>query len=286
MSSKVEKKRRSEAHSSGPVSIKVFSSDRIQELHKALVAYFSATADPIRDLGLRDASLLEQAVSHQFSGADSGYDPLAKPAGLLQGLFDELPFHDGNAQTAFIAILMLLEENGYMPNRVAFETFFDFFAALSEHRLEAPKASGKSDRGEAKQESEFILILRWLEDHTKLEPVRDHPLALPELQRLLANQGFEGIEGKTGTERTLEISRVEADQKKRLFGLGGGRKAAGSGPLLKLHLPATAVMVSLTLVRDIRKVCGLEAGAFYDWRARVDSFIRQYQALLVRLGQL
>ena len=288
MNSKVAKRRRSVTPSNGPVSIKVFSSDRIQEIHKALIAFFSESSDPIRDLGLRDPSLLEQAVSHQFSGADGGSDPLEKPAALLQGLFDELPFHDGNAQTAFIALLMLLDENGYVPNRVSFETFFDFCAALSEHRLEPLMTTGKPDRngGKADHESELVLILRWLENHTKLESDRDHPLSMLELRRLLAGHGFEGIEGQVGTERSLEISRVAAEQKKRLFGFGGGRKPASSAPLLKLQLPTAAAMVSLTAVRDIRKACGLETGHFYDWRARVDSFMRQYQTLLVRLGQL
>ena len=273
---------------SGPVAIKVFSSDRIQEIHKALIAFFSATSEPIRDLGLRDAALLEQAVSHQFSGAEGGSDPLEKPAALLQGLFDELPFHDGNAQTAFIALLMLLDENGYVPNRVSFESFFDFCAALSEHRLEPPMAAGKLDRnrGKANLESELGLILGWLASHTKQEPDREYPLALTELQRLLASHALEVVEGQLGTERSLEIIRVEADPKKRLFGLGGGRKSAKSASLFRLQLPATAIMVSLSAVRDIRKACGLETSHFYDWRARVDSCIRQYQSLLVRLGQL
>ena len=271
----------------GPVSIKVFSSDRIQEIHKALVAFFSTTPEPIRDLGLRDAALLAQAVSHQFSGAE-GSDPLEKPAALLQGLFDELPFHDGNAQTAFIALLMLLDENGYVPNRVSFEVFFDFCAALGEHRLAPPIALGKlgRNRGQVNHESELGLILRWLERHTKVATDREYPLALPELQRLLAGHALEVVEGQVGTERSLEIIQVAADTKKRIFGLGGGRKIARSAPLFKFQLPATAAMVSLSTVRDIRKACGFEPSHFYDWRARVDSYIRQYQTLLVRLGQL
>lgn len=273
---------------SGPVSIQVFSADRIQEIHKALVSFFSATSEPIRDLGLRDASLLEQAVSRQYAGSDGVPEPLEKPAALLQGLFDELPFHDGNAQTAFIALLMLLDENGYIPNRVSFDLFFDFCTALSEHRLESPKTTGRTDRnrGEASHESELVLILRWLESHTRTEPVRDHPLTLPELRRLLGNHGCAVVEGQVGTERSLELLRVEADHKKRLFGLGGERKPILSAPLLSLQLPAAAAMVSLTAVRAIRQACGLETSQFYDWRGRVDSLLHQYQPLLVRLGQI
>jgi prophage maintenance system killer protein len=288
MSTHANKSSRSAPLSAGPVSIKVFSSDRILEIHQALVSYFAKAIEPIRDLGLRDASLLEQAVSHQFSGADGGSHPLEKPAALLQGLFDELPFHDGNAQTAFLALLLLLDENGYIPNRVSFETFFEFCAAISEHRLEPEKPQGKPGRQRSPlgPASELVLILRWLEEHTKPEQVRDHPLALPELRRLLAAQGFELVEDKTGTEQILELFRSGGEGKKGLFGLGGGRKQAASGALHRLAAPGEGALVSLTAVRDLRKVCGLEPGLFYDWRARVDSLIRQYQTLLVRLARL
>lgn len=288
MSTKVAKKHPSQGSTGGPVSIKVFSSDRILEIHRALVAFFSVSPEPIRDLGLRDASLLEQAVSHQFSGEAGASGPLEKTAALFQGLFDELPFHDGNAQTAFIVLLMLLDENGYVPNRVSFEAFFEFCDSLSKHRLEPGPASGRSNRnrGTAMHESELALILRWLEEHTKPEPVRDHPLALSELQRLLASHGFEVAEGLAGAERSLEVIRTEADQKRRFFGLGGGRKTTVSAPVVRFQLPPSAVLVSLTSVREIRKACGLESEHFYDWRARLDSFIRQYQTLLTRLGQL
>jgi prophage maintenance system killer protein len=263
----------------------VFSSDRILEIHRALVSYFSASADPIRDLGLRDASLLEQAVSHQFSGGESGFGTLEKPAALLQGLFDELPFHDGNAQTAFLALLALLDENGYVPNRVSFDACYEFCAALSEHRLEPAKGPGKSghQRGNTGHASELALIVRWLEAHMKTEPVRDHPLALVELRRILGGHGFALVEGKSDT---LELQRVDADPKKRLFGLGGTRKASDSAPLYRLSVPAGEALVSLTAVRELRGACGVEAELFYDWRARVDSFLRQYQTLLVRLGRL
>jgi len=288
MSTNAIKPSRSASPSAGPVSIKVFSSDRIQEIHRALVSHFAASAEPIRDLGLRDASLLEQAVSHQFSGADGGSHPLEKPAALLQGLFDELPFHDGNAQTAFLALLLLLDENGYVPNRVSFECFFEFCAALSEHRLEPARVQGKPGRSrkDEGQASELALIRQWLEEHTKPEPARDHPLALAELRRLLAVHGCELAEGTGGAERFLDLHRAAAEQKKGFFGLGAGRKPAGSVPLHRLPAPAEGALVSLTAVRELRKCCGLDADQFYDWRARVDSMLRQYQTLLVRLGRL
>ena len=290
MSGKIPAQRRGVLEAHKPVSIKVFSSDRVQEIHKTLVAFFAATPEPIRDLGLRDASLLEQAVSHQFSGGHEGSSPLEKPAALLQGLLDELPFHDGNAQTAFIALMMLLDENHFAPNRVYFDVFFDFFAALHGHRLdslvEGKQGVSRQKRGAARDESEFALILKWLETHTRLEPGRDHPLALSELLRLLTAQGLGGVESQAGTDRRLDIFRGEVNPKKRRFSLGGGKKNEGPVPVCGIPLPADSAMVSLTSVRDIRKACGIETGRLYDWRARLDSCIRQYQTLLVRLGKL
>jgi len=44
--------------------------------------------------------------------------------------------------------------------------------------------------------------------------------------------------------------------------------------------------VALSAVRTVRKACDLTPEAFYDWRARLDSFVRQHQSLLVRLGRI
>ena len=146
----------------GPVFIKVFSAERIREIHQRLVDFFAETAEPIRDLGLRDPTLLEQAVSHQFATDEA--NPLGKPAALLQGLFDELPFHDGNAQQPLIAFLLLLEENGFGPNRVSFDDLFRVdMAAIHEHKLEAPSearsvAPGRKPR-RTEDRSELALIL-------------------------------------------------------------------------------------------------------------------------------
>ena len=287
MSGKIPAQRRGVLEAHKPVSIKVFSSDRVQEIHKTLVAFFAATPEPIRDLGLRDASLLEQAVSHQFAGVLGGSDPLEKPAALVQGLFDELPFHDGNAQTAFISLMMLLDENGYAPNRVSFDAFFDFCAALHEHRLE-PSAAGQTqrNRASAKDESELALILKWLELHTRIEPARDYPLTLSEVQRLLSGHGFECVEARTGNEQSLAIVHADASGKKRLFGLGNTRRKQEPVPVITVQFPAAHGLISLTSMREIRKACGIDIEHFYDGRARLDSFIRQYQTLLVRLGKL
>jgi prophage maintenance system killer protein len=283
MSGKATDKRREESTPQKPVSIQVFSADRVLGIHRTLVEFFASSPEPIRDLGLRDASLLEQAVSHQFSGELGGSDPLEKPAALMQGLFDELPFHDGNAQTAFIALMLLLDENGYSPNRVSFDAFFEFCSALNEHRLE-PATAGKPgrDRKRASDESELMLILRWLEQHTRPEPAKDHPLALAEVQRLLSAHGFEAAESG----RTLAILRVDPSGKKRLFGLGGNRKKVDPTPVTTVPMPSSNGLFSLTAMRELRKACGLETEAFYDWRAKLDSCIRQYQTLLTRLGTL
>jgi hypothetical protein len=45
------------------------------------------------------------------------------------------------------------------------------------------------------------------------------------------------------------------------------------------------MMLSLTVIREVRKACGLEPDSFYDWGARMNSLIHQHQGLLVRLGR-
>lgn len=259
--------------------------DRILAIHAALVAFFTVTPEPIRDLGVRDAALLERAVSHPFTGDRAA--ALAKPAALLQGMFDELPFHDGNAQTGFIALLLLLDELGHVPNRVSFDAFFDFFAALHDHRLAAlterqPAAGRKRQRAE--DGTELSQILRWLEVHTRPEPVRDHPMHCAALEQLLARRGFQAAEEDTADGKVLEISRPEPGEKRRLFRLRGTKGGADSTVLVRV--PIVQGPLSLTTMRAVRTACGLEPAAFYDEQARLDSYLGQYQGLLVRLGRL
>jgi prophage maintenance system killer protein len=272
--------------SEGPVSIHVFSSDRIEEIHQRLVIFFSTTEEPIRDLGLRDPSLLEQAIAHQFSGGVDDHHPLEKAAALFQGLFDELPFHDGNAQTAFLALLLQLDDNGYVPNRVSFDDFFEFCSAIHERRMPSVRSEDRRSPGKRPatglDDSELALILRWLKAHTRVEPVRDHPLSLGELKRMLLVNGFEVGEEKTGS---LDIKRLEADPPRRLFGMVAGRKVETQA-LCRIPVPQGEGLVPLTVVRDVRQACGSSAEAFYDWRARLDSFMHQHRTLLVRLGRI
>jgi len=211
----------------GPISIQVFSSDRIEEIHRMLVAFFATTQDPIRDLGLRDSSLLEQAIAHQFSGGVDGHHPLEKAAALFQGLFDELPYHDGNAQTAFLALLLQLDDNGYVPNRVSFDDFFEFCAAVHDHRMNSAgsddsKPSARRSGGDF-DGSELAQILKWLKTHTRPEPIRDHPLSVEELKRVLLANGFQAAEGEDGS---LDVRRREAEGPRRLFGMVAPKRSS------------------------------------------------------------
>lgn len=281
MRGQVPTRSRGIASSQGPISIQVFSADRIAELHRMLVAHFASAVHPIRDLGLRDPSLLDQAVAHQFSGG--GHHPLERTAALCQGLFDELPYHDGNAQTAFLALLLHLDDNGYVPNRVSFDAFFTFCSAIHEHRLTQDEASHRQVRKpDAEMDgSELARILQWLIAHTRIEPIRDHPLALAELVRLLGVHGFH-VQEEDGN---LQILPRPADSSRRLFGLFT-RKEVEAPVRCRISVTHGDGLVPLTSVREARQACELEPGAFYDWRARADSFIRQYQTLLLRLGRL
>ncbi len=281
MPGQVTTRSRGAASSEGPVSIQVFSADRIAELHRMLVAHFASTAHSLQDLGLRDPSLLDQAVAYQFSG--SGHHPLERTAALFQGLLDELPYHDGNAQTAFLALLLLLDDNGYVPNRVSFDGFLAFCSAAYEHRLAQGEGSHRQGRKLAAESdgSELAGILQWLTAHTRLEPIRDHPLTRVELARLLDVHGFQVREG----DGSLQILTRPVEPSRRFFNLFP-RREAEAPVLCRMSVPQGDGLVPLTSVRDARRACELEPGVFYDWQARADSFICQYRTLLVRLGRL
>jgi len=266
-----------------PTVIHLIHTDRVLEIHRALTAFLSDASAP--DLGLRDPTLLDSAVSRQFTDTSDGTDPLRKASALLQGILDELPFHEANAQVALLTVLLHLDQNGFSPNRVSFEEMRLLLEALSERRMEEvapdkPRGAKRPSTGE----SELTMLHRWFEAKTRKEDRRDHPLTLHQLRRLLETKRCQIAEIEEGGTRFLEVSRTEWYVEPRYLGLWK-QHLSRIVPLLKLPdsrgagglLPATAV-------RSLREACGLERDDFYDFPARIDSFLYQYQSLLQKLG--
>jgi len=267
-----------------PMVIRLIHTDRVIEIHQALMAFMAETSTPSPDLGMRDPSLLDAVIGRQFTDATDVTDPLRKASVLLQGFFDEIPFHETNAQVALLTALLFLDENGFVPNRISFEEIRQLMEALSEHRMEevAPDKPRTPKRRQV-DETELSMLHRWFEAKTRREDRRDHPLTLPHLRRLLAERGFSIHEIEEAGNPSLELARTEQCLEPVLMGLWK-RQVARSVPVLKLPDTRAGKLLPATGVRSLREACGLECEAFYDFPARLDSFLNQYQSLLQKLS--
>ncbi len=269
-----------DAGSQGLTQIRLLTSERVEEIHRGLVMALNLPAD----LGLRESSLLDLAVAHQYTCALGG-DAREKAAGLVQGMFDERPFHDLNAETALVAMVLHLDLNGFEPNRVSFDEYYRLFAALAEHKLDqlattSSRMLPQRKAGVVDGECELALLSQWLEGKTRRLERQDYALGMKTLRTLLESRDF-GLQGGDGQ---VSLVRLEAQVEKRLFGLGS-RTTTKATPLLQFPEPADGVVLQ-NQVRDIRKACGLESGEFYDLSSKVDALILQHLTLFPRLAKL
>ncbi len=278
--------------STGPVSIQLLSQDRILDLHRALVEFSLGTEASVKDLGLRDEALLESAVSRQFLSTGlmlEGSDPREKTATLLQGLLDELPFYDGNAQTALLATLLHLDINGFAPNQVSHDDLYRLVSALITHQtedlpLKGAKAASRKAGVKASHEDELSRVFQWLMANTRWAERREYALPISELKRLLSAHETGLGEPSDGQ---IEVMKAEEQTEKRFLGLGS-KTVSRMTPVMKFADPSEDGLVSANILRDIQKTLGIQAveESFYDWPAKVASFLRHYQTLWPRLAKL
>ncbi|MBL0313049.1 MAG: hypothetical protein IPP78_10135 [Holophagaceae bacterium] len=279
--------------SSGPISIQLLSEARVLELHHALVAFSASTEAPVKDLGLRDDLLLEGAVSRQFQSTGlllEGSDPREKTAALLQGLLDELPFYDGNAQTALLATLMHLDINGFAPNQVSHDDLYRLVSTMLSHEtnelpLKGAKAASRKAGVKATQEDELSRVFQWLMANSRWADHREYPLPLAELKRLLNGLDADLSDPEAGQ---IGVLKADAQTEKRFLGLGS-KTVSRMIPVMSLPDPGDEGLVSANLLRDIQKALGFSGQddkSFYDWPAKIQSFLRQYQTLWPRLAKL
>ena len=83
--------------------------------------------------GLRDSGLLKSAIARPFQTFDGGDlypSAFEKAAALGESLIINHPFIDGNKRTGAVAMVALLEENGFMLS-VDQEDFYDFVISIS-----------------------------------------------------------------------------------------------------------------------------------------------------------
>ncbi len=121
--------------------------DDILKVHQYSIDNFGGAS------GIRDLGGLESAVARPFQtfGGEELYNSIfEKGAALGESLIINHPFIDGNKRTGFIAMIALVEEEGYLL-KATIEEAYNFTIKIS--------------TGEAK----FEEIVAWLKNNTSLK---------------------------------------------------------------------------------------------------------------------
>ena len=121
--------------------------DQVLLLHKSIYERYGGSYG-VRDEGLLDSAL--EAPFQTFAGQDLYPDELDKIVRLGYGLIGNHPFHDGNKRIGALALLTLLELNGYSVDSTNKE-FADIIYAV---------ASGSEGK-------DYEELLNWVKEHTR-----------------------------------------------------------------------------------------------------------------------
>jgi death-on-curing protein len=79
------------------------------EMHAQMMESMGGTAEPLRSLDLLESAAMKPRTAAYYGGAD-----LPEQAALLAvGISQNQPFLDGNKRTAYIALKVFLDINGY-----------------------------------------------------------------------------------------------------------------------------------------------------------------------------
>ena len=121
--------------------------EQILLLHKCIYDRYGGSYG-VRDEGLLDSAL--EAPFQTFAGQDLYPDDIDKIVRFGYGLIGNHPFHDGNKRIGALALLTLLELNGYKVESTNKE-FADIIYAV---------ASGSEGK-------DYEELLNWVKEHTR-----------------------------------------------------------------------------------------------------------------------
>ena len=121
--------------------------EQVLLLHKCIYERYGGSYG-VRDEGLLDSAL--EAPFQTFAGQDLYPDDMDKIVRFGYGLIGNHPFHDGNKRIGALALLTLLELNGYKVESTNKE-FADIIYAV---------ASGSEGK-------DYEALLNWVKAHTR-----------------------------------------------------------------------------------------------------------------------
>ena len=120
------------------MELKTLTVKEVLRIHEILIDDFMESNDPISPAGVRNAGLLESAVSRQWTSLGNVQKyagPMENASTLLYGLCGDHPFHNGNKRTALVAMLAHLDKNKLTVYDTTQRDFYEFMVRVASHKL-------------------------------------------------------------------------------------------------------------------------------------------------------
>lgn len=261
-------------------NMRYLTPDEVLQIRRHIANEFSKSSDPFFETGVVNRTLLESAVARPQTslGSESKYPSVEMAAAaLLHSLVLNHPFHDGNKRTGLVAMLVFLDENGFLLT-CHDDGVFKFVLQVAKHGLIRAEGPHRAD-------IETLEAARWIHRNSRQIDHSERPLKWIRLKRLLRGYGCQFETPRTGNRINIERSV----QKKSLLGLVTRRQPlrvqvffAGDGTEAD---PTTVAAIRRALELD--EAHGIDSKIFYDDDAdAVDDFIQLYRKTLQRLSRL
>ena len=182
--------------------LRPLSVDQVRGIHYSLVEDFLQDADPIDPPGVRSEALLASALfrPHTAVGQVVKYPTVEmSAAALLHSLVHDHPFHNGNKRTALVAMLVFLDENGFLLTCDQ-DALFKLVLQLAQHALVTGPRTELPDR-------EAIAVAKWIRVNSRWVEMGDRAVPWRRLRRILSEYGCQ-LEFPGGVGNRINITRT------------------------------------------------------------------------------
>jgi death-on-curing family protein len=256
--------------------LRLLTQAEVEAIHIELARDFERDADPIDPPGVRSAWLLGSAVfrQHTAMGGQSKYPTIEMAAAaLLHAVVHDHPFHNGNKRTGLVAMLVLLDENGFMLICDE-DDLFRMVVRLAQHKVVPP--------GRDLPDREMSYLAEWICERSRGVDKSARPVQWRRLRQILRAFDCE-----------VEIANGKVNVERRL--LEKARLGRTRARLVRTQVKYTddgreATVQTIGKIRrdlELDDDHGVDSEQFYNRAGLVASaFIVKYRKTLKRLARL